>query len=282
MDEFKEGVGAVWRDIKEWSHMQNINEKNDNQADVEYVILTESGISSPGGEIIITEGKVVDLARKCEQLLEEGKTDEFELLIHGVESTDLDEDGDPIMIAPEYDLLTHEEKVLLLGTHVSKKYKGRPGTVMGMLMNLESDRYIARRNAKLDFKERGDRELSGKHGILTESGIVVNNGEIITEGKVVDLARKCDELLKEGKSDEFERLIIGVESGELDEDGDPIMIAPEYDLLNQDEQRLLLVTGVSGYRSVIRALSQCESNRYLVKRDVKFNEDDILNVGIND
>lgn len=69
-----------------------------------------------------------------------------------------------------------------------------------------------------------------EYGVLNEDGIILENGKTIKDGKVVELARRCQELIKADKFDEFMDLICD---------------DPEVRNLPDDQIRLLLGTKVT-------------------------------------
>ena len=121
------------------------------------------------------------------------------------------------------------------------------------------------------FKESDLKKLQGKNAVLTESGVLIGEGEIITDGQVVKLLRRCNKLLQEGRSEDFERLILGPRPEDRDDD---VWLSDEVKALSESEGKLLWITDlepnyyVNSRQTVIEMLSWCESNRYLSRKRV--------------
>jgi hypothetical protein len=95
--------------------------KNKCDAEIECpALLTESGIILENGKTI-TEGRVVDLARKAKVLADSKKMSAFE---------------DLILVGQEYKQLTHKEKLTLLNTDINPPH----GTILRLLARCEYSR----------------------------------------------------------------------------------------------------------------------------------------------
>lgn len=83
-------IGSVGREIKEWYNMKEI--KKTHKSDKRKCgVLTETGIVLETGETI-KEGKVVDIARKGQKLLNDNKFTEFENLMYSSNAMNLSDD----------------------------------------------------------------------------------------------------------------------------------------------------------------------------------------------
>ena len=104
-----------------------------------YAILTESGIRLSNGDII-TEGKIVEIARVCEKLLVDGDRDGFNAYLLG---TNFDDDNDDWGGEVLKDLSIAEHNLLIFGTRISGgKFfeKTHPRRIFDILDHFEDER----------------------------------------------------------------------------------------------------------------------------------------------
>lgn len=125
-----EGIGSVWRDIKEWNNMpREFKESDLSQLEGYNAVLTEAGIQLNNGEIF-TSQRVVEQAGDCRRALNNKTLQEFaELLLE----PDPDNPGEYRMSKRVRDLTDNERK-LLWDTEV----KGH-ATVFAMVMRIDDE-----------------------------------------------------------------------------------------------------------------------------------------------
>jgi hypothetical protein len=179
-----------------------------------YAVLTKDGIQLPNGEII-TDSRIVEIARKCERFLEAGDERGFLLFVYGPNYYTDDNE----MVGGAFDDLSKDEtSFLLFCTLISPgKYYIYPThrRLIDIMDTFEDDRLCAINdkhklmNSNNMAKIFIDGDIKYGYANLTKDGILFPNGKVVTEGKLYDVVRECERLSEKDDREEFYTYLFG-------------------------------------------------------------------------
>jgi hypothetical protein len=175
-------------------------------------VLTEAGIELPNGEII-NDGKLLEAARECKRLLEEGDKNAFLEYVMGTEFDN--ETGN----AKVNDILNKKERNFLFykirirgGSFYDLSF---PLKIETIVEDFEDDEYESARLKEKQLSENNmlrvflNEDVELGYGILLSLGIKQLGGEFITEGRVLKVVKECQRLLAFGNREGFYNYLLG-------------------------------------------------------------------------